>query len=274
MNDEIETKAPAQFETAILLNFGTADRVINNYKGKGRLIAVGGAETIDISPRTAERIRTRDTTLVLLPPDIEDKSTGPYMRRVMQTLKNFNNMSYDECLGVCIAVLGEGAFESPRPGKSEMRIALARRAKDAAHYIQAGAMETADKLLGEGREVKLQPSQNGVGVTTSDVVQGDPEENDDELTDEQRAQHAEFDIGSDAVTRRLRDAEVLDAEQRHAGAHVHSDNQTNDAGGLSQASGGTESSDGGGDQGEPERRIRPVTGKATPEPGKPARVER
>jgi len=259
-------------ETVLLLNFGDGERVVHNAKGKPRNIQVGAAERIELSARSIERIKGRDPALVILPVDIADRSTSPLMRRVLEALKNFNNLSYDEALAVCVSVLGESAFDTPRPNKNEMRVALARRAKDAAYYIQKGAHETADQLLGLGREVKpLAQAADGLGLVQSDIVTGDPEEDD--------ANGSTAKTQDDADGSGIESEDADSADQRHSEAEPDGNDQPNGAdipqhvdGAHGEALGGSES------HGEAEahggRRIRPVTAETPASPASAERVRR
>ena len=187
---KVERNKPKQEEAApeaapisvIVLNFGDSPRVLYRPNGKTVTIPVGGAVTVEQSERSVERIKARDKSLVILPEDIADKATGPFMRQVLNALRDFDSLDYDRALHICRVTLGDDAFDTPRPNKLEMRVALARRAKDAAHYIIAGAADTADKLLGEGRVLKdleLKPADGAPGLVAGDVVQGDPADNSD-----------------------------------------------------------------------------------------------
>lgn len=179
--EEQKKPAPApEGVGCIVINFGDGTRVLYNVRGRTQAVPVGGTVDIMLSEKSIERIRSRDETLVILSDDIAEKAKSPWMKRVLDTLRDFDSLTYEYALQVATAILGDGQFANPRPSKVEIRIALARRAKDAAFYIQKGANETADQLLGEGREVKpLEQASDGVGVVPGDLVQGDPEEGDD-----------------------------------------------------------------------------------------------
>lgn len=266
----MKTEEAPQTETVILLNFGDGERVVHNAKGKARNIQVGAAEPIELSARSIERIKTRDPSLVILPADIADRSTSPLMKRVLDTLKDFNNLSYEYALSVCIAVLGEGAFDTPRPNKNEMRIALARRAKDAAYYIQKGAQETADELLGLGREVKpLAAAPDGVGLVQTDLVTGDPEDDDNgsdaEPDDDANGSDSENEDDDSA------DQQDTDAESDGDDQSPGDDNAGSADGADGEGGGGSENHSQGDGAGEKHRRIRPVTAET---PASPATAER
>jgi len=195
------------------------------------------------------------------------------MQTVLDALRDFDDLTYERALYICNCTLGEGTFESQRPSKTEMRQALARRAKDAAHYIIAGAYETADKLLGEGREIpEFKPAKDGVGVVTGDVVHGDPDTEDEHGNDtryfQRPAGYVEPDTGANdeaAEGDHAGHEAQLSDDHGQAGADepgdadaAHGDSGHADEGGAGDHS---TQGDGGG------RRQRPVTGK-------PGRVQR
>lgn len=266
-----EAPEPTPTQAVMLLNFGDSARVVYKPNGKPVQVDIGAIVSTDLSERAIERIKARDKTLIVLPPDIAEKAAGPFMQNVLEALRDFNDLTYERALYICMCTLGEGAFESQRPTKTELRLALARRAKDAAHYIIAGAYETADKLLGEGREVpEFKPAIDGVGLVTGDVVQGDPDTEDQDGNDtrffQRPAGYVEPETGGDGAAAEgdaQGDTQKPDADDGQAGAGQP-------AGGDDQSgedSHGSAGANGDGEASHAERRQRSVTGK----PGRPQR---
>lgn len=246
-----EPKKPApEGVGCIVINFGDGTRVLYNARGRTQSVPVGGTVDIMLSEKSIERIRSRDETLVILSDDIAEKAKSPWMKRVLDTLRDFDLLTYEYALQVAIAILGDGQFSNPRPSKIEIRLALARRAKDAAFYIQKGANETADQLLGEGREVKpLEQASDGVGVVPGDLVQGDPEEGDDDGKSETEVSGNEQGAGASA------EGNCDGLSEGHAQQNGNQQPGNTDEG-HGEAGGGSAPAEQAGS-----RRQRPVTGK-------------
>lgn len=166
-----------------LMNFADAAHVVMDYRNRPQQVEIGGLREVELTPTQLRRVQRRHETLMIVPPDIAEKANGPHMRRVLDTLRNFDSLTYDDALNAANAVFGPNEL-GVRPKKSIIRMALAKRAREAAHYIQAGALDTADKLLGKDRPIaEVKPAKDGPGVVTADIVQGDPDPDAEDTTE-------------------------------------------------------------------------------------------
>jgi hypothetical protein len=167
-----------------LMNFGDAPHVVMDHRNRPREVSIGGLVDVELTETQLKRIKKRHEVLMVLPADLLDKAQGPHMRMVLDALRNFDQITYDDALKVAGDVFGPNEL-GVRPKKSIIRVALAKRAREAAHYIQVGAADTADRLLGKDRPVTTKASENGPGVVPADIVQGDPDPEADETDNDE-----------------------------------------------------------------------------------------
>lgn len=178
--------APA--ERVILINFGDRPRVVYDMRNKPVSVDIGEVKgPLDIAASSLDRLRRRISPLLAMPESVAHHADAPLMKEILATLKRWNEISEEDAVYYHDKVFGRG-FLGRKPGKMEIRFALAKRVKDAAEYISAGAYETAQKLLGDGKPEPVRLSQQGPGVAEvskdADIVKGD---DDDGATGEQDA---------------------------------------------------------------------------------------
>lgn len=170
-------EAPGEVTT--LVNFGSSPRVLHDTMGRSFMVPIGGVATRKLPTQTIKRIKQRTPTLMALPAELVEHTEAPLLRTTLDALRDFDGLSNEDALFVHDKVFGRGGL-SMRPTKPEIRLALAKRCRDAAEYIAAGAYETAAKLLGKGRPepVHLAASTDGPGLShvDPDLVQGDKDE--------------------------------------------------------------------------------------------------
>lgn len=162
-----------------IINFGDKPRVLQDARNRSFIVEIGGVVTRRINDTVRDRIKRRTPTLMAIPKEVVEHTEAPLIRAALEALRNFDSLSVEDAIFVHDKVFGRGHL-GMRPTKPEIRMALAKRCKDAAEYIAAGAYETAEALLGRGRPepVRLAPSADGLGITSEDVdiVKGDDDD--------------------------------------------------------------------------------------------------
>ncbi|RPH72725.1 MAG: hypothetical protein EHM78_02145 [Myxococcaceae bacterium] len=167
-----------------LLNFGDGPRVFVNVRGRPRQAPVGSPVNVELTQRTIDRIKKHHKNIVIVPEGTDIDKDSPQLIAVLDTLRNYDQLEYNEILTVVNRVIGEGVMGS-RPNHGEMRLELARRAANAAHHIQAGAVDEANAVLMAPIPKKEDPAEvlkrEKIGLVIGDDEDEDSEN--EELSD-------------------------------------------------------------------------------------------
>lgn len=205
-----------------LMNFSDSPRVFNDFRNRPVLVNVGATVTAKLTNTTIERIKRRMKSIVVLTPDIADHASAPHMRLALDTLRNYSTMKEIDLRAVADKVFGRG-FLGPTPKREEIRSALAKRCKDAAAYIQMGAIDAAEQILGRNNPDPEPVKGAEKEVEKSDLVQGDDEE---DLSDDD-GEHGDDASGDDAGSAGG-DGETSGEEERDARGDQRDRNRDDD----------------------------------------------
>lgn len=161
-----------------LMNFSDHPQAFSDSRSRIFLIGIGETVTKNMTESMIERIQRRIKSIIVLTPDIADNVDAPHMRLALDALRNFATMKEVELHRVADKVFGRG-FLGPNPKRDEIRFALSKRVKDAASFIQMGALDAAEKILGRDNP-DPEPTKAAHDEDKADLVTGDDMDDEDD----------------------------------------------------------------------------------------------